>query len=527
MQAAARRAASQATPSRPLPGTVPVISASPRSRLTRAATREVEPPIAAEPSPKQTVPIPAHPPPGPFRNMEILKAAPRSPAMDVPTEPVVRAPLAPPGKQAGPTPAGPREPVSALKSATTTPTVVPPSPAGPGAPKEPNAEVAKGAPTAPGAPPPGTEGPGAPGAGTASETETGEQPNGDGTSIKAPPKKSKPGEAQTAVNEPGSPVAEGNGAEGAAGGAVSAATAVRLHMPEPPAGPSPATIQRIQGVQARARTKAVAHSALPGGAAQVGAARKAVTEPEAEAVAKAQAALMAQVKAAPSPEIVKLGERIREVIRKKRPPDEDALMAAEPEAEAVNAGKELNATVDSETKKVQGNYGPMNNAPSATAPAKGENLPPQPATAATAPLDAQAATPDAVPASKVTLDQDAAESSKKAQDAGMDTAPADLVKSGPVAEARNAQGELDQAAKEDPAKVLEGQKQALGKAEGDMAALQARALAALEASRESTAKGNATRQDGMVTLRGVEARHGRRRGQEGLRGREIDGHGSA
>ena len=133
-------------------------------------------------------------------------------------------------------------------------------------------------------------------------------------------------------------------------------------MPEPPAGPSPATIQRIQGVQARARTKAVAHSALPGGAAQVGAARKAVTEPEAEAVAKAQAALMAQVKAAPSPEIVKLGERIREVIRKKRPPDEDALMAAEPEAEAANAGKELNATVDGETKKVQGNYGPMNDA---------------------------------------------------------------------------------------------------------------------------------------------------------------------
>ena len=49
-----------------------------------------------------------------------------------------------------------------------------------------------------------------------------------------------------------------------------------------------------------------------------------------------------------------------------------------------------------------------------------------------------------------------------------------------MAEARDAQGELDQAAKEDPAKVLAGQKEALAKAEGDMAALQAQALAALD-----------------------------------------------
>jgi len=80
----------------------------------------------------------------------------------------------------------------------------------------------------------------------------------------------------------------------------------------------------------------------------------------------------------------------------------------------------------------------------------------------------------------------------------METPAAQLVKSGPVADARDAQGELDTAAKEDPAKVLARQKEALAKAEGDMAALQAQALAALTASRDSTTKGNASRQQGMV-----------------------------
>src|SRR5262249_10189583 len=128
----------------------------------------------------------------------------------------------------------------------------------------------------------------------------------------------------------------------------------------------------------------------------------------------------------------------------------------------------------------------------------GQDLPPQPAAAAAAPVNAKAATPDAVPAGNVSLDADAADSKKKMQDAGMDTPAAQLVQSGPVAEARGAQGELDQAAKEDPAKVLAGQKQTLAKAEGDMAALQVQALAALTTSRSSTVKSTSTRQEGMV-----------------------------
>jgi hypothetical protein len=296
--------------------------------------------------------------------------------------------------------------------------------------------------------------------------------------------------------------AAGEGGAEPEGGTVSgpAGPPVKLHMPEPPSGPSPATVKRIGGVQARAGGTAAARAALPAGATQVGAARQAVDQPDAEAKAHAQADLIAMLGAAPkpSPEIVKLCERIREVIRNKRPPDEDALMEAKPEGEALNAGNQLNSSVEGETKKVQGNYGAIDNPPNGAAPAKGQELPGQPDAAATPAVNAKAATPDPVPAASVSLDADAEASKKKMQDAGMDTPAAQLVQSGPVAEARGAQGELDQAAKEDPAKVLAGQKEALAKAEDNMASLQLEALAALTNSRAATTKGATSQQQGMV-----------------------------
>jgi hypothetical protein len=310
--------------------------------------------------------------------------------------------------------------------------------------------------------------------------------------------------AKGAKGAKGGKGAKGKGADGeepAEGGAQSGeapAGGVTLHMPEPPSGPSPATKRRIGGVQARAGKASKAHGALPDGKSQVGDAEKAVSEPEAEANAKAQQVLMAQVQAAPSPEIENLCERIRDVIANKRPPDEDALAAAEPDQEAAEAGSQLNATVEGETKKVQGSYAPIDGTPTPGAPKQGQEAPPQPGVGEAPPVGAQAAVPDAVPAENVSLDKDAEESRKKAQDAGMNTAPAQLVQSGPVAEARSAQGELDQVAKEDPAKVMAGQQEALTKAEGDMAALQARTLAALEASRAATATGNVARQGAMV-----------------------------
>ena len=308
--------------------------------------------------------------------------------------------------------------------------------------------------------------------------------------------------------------AAGAGGEGdvTEGGPGAPAAAVKLHIPEPPTTVSPATAKRIGGVKRRAGGAAAARGALPPGKDQVGDARGAVDEPSAEAKAKAQQELIATLNPAPSPEIVKRCERIREVIRNKRPPDEDALMEAKPEGEALSAGNQLNSSVQDETKKVQDNYGAIGTNPAGAAPAKGQDLPPQPAAAQTPGINAAAATPDAVPAGNVSLDKDAAAGKQQMQDAGMEKPAAQLVQSGPVAEARNAQGELEQAAKEDPAKVLEGQKQALAKAEEDMAGLQMQALASLNASRATTAKGASSAQKGMVGSEESMRTAGERRG---------------
>ena len=284
----------------------------------------------------------------------------------------------------------------------------------------------------------------------------------------------------------------------AASPAKQAVPAVKLHMKEPPAGPSAATKRRIAAVQSRADSKATAQATLPPAAAQVADARTAVTPPDAERAAAARAELIAKVQAAPSPEIVALCERIREVIRNKRPPDEDALVEAKPDKEALDAGNQLNSTVEGQSKKVQDNYGAVNTDAQAPNATQAPPIPPQPAAAATPGINAKSAVPDAVPAADVSLDKDAADSRKKAEDAGMTTPAAQLVQTGPVADARAAQGELDQAAKEDPAKVLAGQKEALGKAENDFAELQSQALAALTTSRDGTVKGNASHQQSMV-----------------------------
>lgn len=285
------------------------------------------------------------------------------------------------------------------------------------------------------------------------------------------------------------PAAEGKEANG---------PAIALHMPEPPSKPSPATAKRIAGVKARAGGAAEAQGTLPPATEQVEDAQQAVTSPDAERIAAARAELIATVKAAPNPAIVKLCERIRQVIRDKRPPDEDALMEAKPEEAAKEAGSELNATVEGETKKVEANYGAMNDNPAPVPAVPGAPIPPQPAAAETPPINARAGVPDAVPADRVSLDKDAENARKQADQAGMNKPAAQLVQSGPIGEARSAQGELDQAAKEDPALVLAKQQEALAKADADMGSLQAQALAALTASRGGTAGKAAEGQRAMV-----------------------------
>ncbi len=300
------------------------------------------------------------------------------------------------------------------------------------------------------------------------------------------------GEAKAADKDKPADEAEGSGAGGG--------PAVAMKMPPPPSAPSRKTMQRIGGVARRAGGTAGAMATLPPGAEQAGDARKAVDQPSEESKAKAKADLIAALGStpAPSPEIVALCDRIYKIIEKKRPVDEDALMEAEPAAEAKNAGDQLNETVEGETKKAQAAYGAIDKPPEGATPAAGAPLPGQPDPAATKPIDAAAATPDPVPAANVSLDADAEASKKKIADAGMETPAAQLVQTGPVADARGAQGELDQAAKEDPAKVLAKQQETLAKAEGNMVALQQQAVAALTASRAGTSKGATGQQKNMV-----------------------------
>jgi hypothetical protein len=462
--------------------------------------REKAPPsaLAADmPMPAPRLPAPPIPPPpipAPPAPGQAIPAVP-APAMPVVPAPAISAAPAPmmPAAPAQAMPAAPGQAMPAAPGQAMPAAAPPASPAAAQAETSPF-EAASGSPSAMAGPAP------APAEGAAADAgKTDAKPEAKTDAKPEAKTDAKPETKTDAKPETKTDAKPEEGASGATGEKPSPAAA-KLLMPEPPTAPSPATRKRIAGVQRRAGATASASGALPTAATQSGAARKAVDQPAAEAKAHAQADLIAMLDAAPapSPEIVKLCERIREVIRNKRPPDEDALMAAEPEKEALDAGAQLNSTVEGETKKVQSNYGPIDQQSNGPEPAKGQDLPGQPAAAGTPAVNAQIAAPDAVPAASVSLEADAEASDKKIRDAGMQTPPAELVQSGPVAEAREAQGELDQVAKEDPAKVLAGQKEALAKAEDDMAALQLEALTALRGSRASTTKGITSRQEGMV-----------------------------
>ena len=298
-------------------------------------------------------------------------------------------------------------------------------------------------------------------------------------------KKAKGGEHAEA-GEPG------KGTAGGAGG-------VQLKMPEPPTAPSPATQKRISKVKTAAGGATAVQTALPTAPQSASQARGAVDEPPQEANAKAQRDLVAKLDAqpAPSPEIEEICKKIKDVIKSKRPPDEDSLVKADPKAMANAASGDVKGGVEGETKKVETSYNDINQSPQGV-PAKGQEMVPPPTAVDSPPVNAIQATPDAVPAQNVSLKADSADSKQNMDDAGMNKPAAQLVKSGPIADARGAQGELEQKAEQDPALVLAKQQEALGKAQGDMAALQEQALAALTSSRKTTVHGTTGHQKGMV-----------------------------
>ncbi len=285
----------------------------------------------------------------------------------------------------------------------------------------------------------------------------------------------------------------------ATGANKKSAPVIEIHMPEPPADLNAASKKRLRGSQGRASQSAAIHSVVPDAGKNVTDARGSVEEPKEEINAKVGEELVVLLgeRPPPSPEILDLCKKIREVIRKKRPPDEDSLVDADPEASAKEAGGEVKQTVDDKVENVETNYDDLQETPDGKKEKQEQEVVPPEETVDSPSINASNAVPDAVPAKNISLDEDVASSDQKINEAGMTSEPAKLVQDGPIGEARNAQGELSETAAQDPAAVEAAQQQALAKAGEEMNAIQDKALQALLNSRSKTIAGVGTQQTGM------------------------------
>lgn len=275
---------------------------------------------------------------------------------------------------------------------------------------------------------------------------------------------------------------------------------VELLMPEPPSELSPEAQGRLSRSQRNLSRNAETEATLPVGETSVANARGAVEEPIEETAGRAQDALVAALgeRPAPSPEIEELCQRIYGIIRAKRPPDEDSLVEAEPDQMAQEAGGELNQSIEGDIGRVRDDYAPINHPEPGEPQLHPEEFESPSESVERSPVNAAAAAPDPVPEESVSLDADVQAAGERMQAAGMESEPAQLVRSGPIAEAREAQGELGQMAERDPAELLAEQEAALTAARTDMAELQQTALAALRSSRRNTIRGDSEQQNRMV-----------------------------
>lgn len=456
--------------------TIPQPKAPPPAPIAiETATPAQPPPTVAPPAPAQPVATPAQQP------------------TSLPTQTPAALPTTPQTLEAAPTPLPAPTPAPALTPAPTPATVASAKTAPTTAPQPAAAQK-----------PPATAA-GQKAAAGATSAEAPAAAAGAEAAAPAPAAKagaSKPatgGGGKAEAGKAGAAAAEGDdgGAEGKAKGG---GREVKLRMPEPPADVTPAARQRIKKVKAAAGQAAATHAALPSAQDSTTQAREAVTEPAEETHARAEENLVVALGARPkpSPKIEELCAKIYKVISSKRPPDEDSLVEAKPEEMAQAAGDLMKGDVQGDVKSVDQSYDPLDKPPAGKQQQEGQPLESPPASVAAPPINAKQATPDAVPAKNVSLDADVEDNKARMAEAGMETEPAKLAQTGPVAEAREAQGELEKTAAEDPAKVLAAQQSSLAKANSDMAGLQQKALDALSNSRRVTVSGTTGQQKQMV-----------------------------
>jgi Domain of unknown function (DUF4157) len=273
-----------------------------------------------------------------------------------------------------------------------------------------------------------------------------------------------------------------------------------LLMPEPPQTLSKGDRNRIAQVQENATEAAKVQSTLPDASSNVAEARGSVTEPPEETQARAGGEVVAEFlqKEPPSPEIEELCEKIRKAIHAKRPPNEDELVKTDPTSVAKQAGSQLDSSIKDNTKQVQNNYDELQKPPQGEPQQQPQEIVAPPQSVDTPLPGAQAAVPNAVPAKDVSLEADVAAGEQRIQDAGMNSEAAKLVQTGPISEARAAQGELVATAERDPIEVMAEQQAALDKAGSDMLALQQSAMMSLAEGRATTIDGVTNKQQGMV-----------------------------
>jgi hypothetical protein len=256
-------------------------------------------------------------------------------------------------------------------------------------------------------------------------------------------------------------------------------------MPDPPTTLSPVEQSRIAGVQHRATAAATSTAAAPKPEENVARAEVAVAVPQEENNARAAEAVVAELgdTVKPSVEIVALCNRIKDLIRAKRPADEDAVIDSRPEQVANAAGGAVSGDVNKNVDAAKGAYGPIGSTPKGPQPQQPPGIDPIPPAPPAPDVAATAGTPDAVPPERVSLDGDANQMESRADKAGLNKESAQQVKGGPIGEAREARGEMGETAKEDPAEALKHQQEALATSNANMAALQVKALQSLRDAR--------------------------------------------
>ncbi len=259
---------------------------------------------------------------------------------------------------------------------------------------------------------------------------------------------------------------------------------------------------RLTTVQDEANTVATEHTEMPSSTAQTTDARAAVTEPEQETQGKAEEDLFAELgsRPRPSPEVLELCDRIRQAIRDRRPSDEDSLTSADPEAMAKDAGKELDGEIDRDVERVDDEYDDLDTKPSGQR--EKEPQPPQDvpeeATGA-AQVDAGQAVPEGNSPDEISLDQQVEENQAQIDAATSEyQETANLVESGPLQDARDAQSELEESARVDTTKVLARQQSIQADAQASMDELQARALQSMREARRTTVAENSNQRDQMI-----------------------------